>query len=222
MRNAVLLFLAAGLVVGAAVAPESPLDQFIRQAKAGSPGASSSAGSLYTAGSVLGDLTGDFRGTNVNDLVTIIVADRATALAKGAAKSKRTSSASASIPALAGPTRGRILPNLAQLQGNQQIDGQGETSRETALTTTVTGRITHVLPNGKFIVEGAKDVMVNAERQTVTVRGIGRWTDLSAHNQVASDRLGYLEIKVQGKGIVGDAVRRPNFLYRLLLGILPF
>jgi len=56
----------------------------------------------------------------------------------------------------------------------------------------------------------------------VTVRGVGRWTDLTAGNQLASDRLGYLEIKVQGKGIVGDAVRRPNFLYRLLLGLLPF
>jgi hypothetical protein len=27
---------------------------------------------------------------------------------------------------------------------------------------------------------------------------------------------------VNGKGVVGDAIRRPFFLYRLLLGILPF
>jgi flagellar L-ring protein precursor FlgH len=31
-----------------------------------------------------------------------------------------------------------------------------------------------------------------------------------------------LTIKVTGKGVVGDAVRRPNILYRLLLGLLPF
>jgi len=158
----------------------------------------------------------------VNDLITIVVADRATALAKGTANSKRTSAASASIPALAGPTRGRILPNLAQLKGSQELDGQGQTSRDMVLTTTITGRITHVLPNGNFIVEGAKDIVVNSERQSVTIRGVGRWTDLSSANQVASDRLGYLEIKVQGKGVVADAVRRPNLLYRLLLGILPF
>ncbi len=201
---------------------ESPLDAFIRQTAAASPGAPYSSGSLYSAGSILGDLAGDFRGMNVNDLVTIVVADRATALAKGTANSKRTSAAKASIPALAGPTRGRILPSLAQLQGEQKLDGQGETSREMTLNATVTGRITHVLPNGNFIVEAAKDVVVNAERQTVTVRGVGRWTDLSSGNRVSSDRLAYLEVKVQGKGIVGDAVRRPNFLYRLLLGILPF
>jgi len=203
-------------------AADSPLDRFIQEASGAQAAAPYSSGSLYTAGSFLGDLTGDFRGTQVNDLVTIVVEDRATALAKGTSNSKRSSSASASIPALAGPTRGRILPNLAQLQGSQQLDGQGATTREMALTATLTGRITHVLPNGNFVVEGSKEVIVNAERQTVTVRGVGRWTDLTAGNQLASDRLGYLEIKVQGKGIVGDAVRRPNFLYRLLLGLLPF
>ncbi len=211
---------AAAALFGATT--ESPLDRFIHEASQSSQGAPFSTGSLYTPGSILGDLTGDFRGVNVNDLVTIVVSDRATALARGTSNSKRASSASASIPALAGPARGRILPNLAQLQGTQKLDGQGETSREMTLRTTITGRITHVLPNGSFVVEGSKDVVVNAERQTVAVRGVGRWTDLSAGNQLASDRLGFLEIKVQGKGIVGDAVRRPNILYRLLLGLLPF
>jgi flagellar L-ring protein precursor FlgH len=31
-----------------------------------------------------------------------------------------------------------------------------------------------------------------------------------------------MEIHVNGKGVVGDAVRRPNVLYRFLLGLLPF
>ncbi len=206
-----------------AAAPEtSPLDRFLQDAAAAGGVSPYSTGSLFAPGSVLGDLTNDFRGVNVNDLVTIVVADQASAVARGSANTKRASSAKAAIPALAGPTRGRILPDLARLQGDQSLAGQGETSRQMSLTTTVTGRITHVLPNGNFVVEAAKDIVVNAERQSVVVRGVGRWTDLSAGNQIASDRLGYLEVRVQGKGIVGDAVRRPNFLYRLLLGLLPF
>lgn len=214
-----LPFLAAASAWAAAV--ESPLERFVREARASQATAPYSAGSLYTPGSILGDLNGDFRGLGLNDLVTIVVSDRATALAKGTSNSKRSGSAKGSISALAGPVRGRILPNLARLEGEQQLDGQGETSREMSLTTTLTGRITHVFANGNFVVEGIKDVMVNAERQSVSVRGVGRWTDLSAANQIRSDRLGYLEIKVVGKGIVGDAIRRPNFLYRLLLGLLP-
>ena len=72
------------------------------------------------------------------------------------------------------------------------------------------------------LVEGAKDIMVNSERQKVIVRGMIRWADLSPSNRVASDRLAGLEIQIQGKGVVQDAIRRPNILYRILLGILPF
>jgi hypothetical protein len=31
-----------------------------------------------------------------------------------------------------------------------------------------------------------------------------------------------MEIKIDGKGVVNDAMRRPFFLWRLLLGLLPF
>jgi flagellar L-ring protein precursor FlgH len=39
---------------------------------------------------------------------------------------------------------------------------------------------------------------------------------------VRSDRISNLEVRINGKGVVGDAVRRPFFLYRLILGLLPF
>jgi flagellar L-ring protein precursor FlgH len=39
---------------------------------------------------------------------------------------------------------------------------------------------------------------------------------------VASSRIAQMELQVNGKGIVNDSVRRPNILYRLLLGLLPF
>jgi len=80
----------------------------------------------------------------------------------------------------------------------------------------------HVLPNGYLAVEGVKDIMVNSERQVVTVRGVIRPSDLSPANAVTSDRVAQLEVRVNGKGVVGDAVRRPFILYRILMGLLPF
>jgi flagellar L-ring protein precursor FlgH len=56
----------------------------------------------------------------------------------------------------------------------------------------------------------------------VEVRGVIRWNDVSALNQVRSDRIAQMDLRINGKGLVGDAVRRPNILYRALLGILPF
>jgi flagellar L-ring protein precursor FlgH len=49
-----------------------------------------------------------------------------------------------------------------------------------------------------------------------------RPADLSPGNVVRSDRLAQLEVRINGKGIVNDAVRRPFLLYRILLGLLPF
>jgi flagellar L-ring protein precursor FlgH len=78
------------------------------------------------------------------------------------------------------------------------------------------------MPNGNLIVEGIKDVQANSEKQRITVRGVIRWNDLSPQNMVRSDRIGQMQIEINGKGVVGDAIRRPNILYRILLGILPF
>jgi flagellar L-ring protein precursor FlgH len=103
-----------------------------------------------------------------------------------------------------------------------ELDGQGNTSRQTAAATTLTGRVTHVLPNGFLVVEALKTIQINSEQQTVSVRGIVRPIDLSPFNSIRSDQIAQLEVRINGKGVVSDAVRRPFFLYRLLLGILPF
>jgi flagellar L-ring protein precursor FlgH len=63
---------------------------------------------------------------------------------------------------------------------------------------------------------------VNSENQVITVRGVIRPIDLDTTNTVVSARLAQMEIKVEGKGNVNDAIKRPFFLYRLLLGLLPF
>ena len=91
-----------------------------------------------------------------------------------------------------------------------------------ALTTTLTARVTHVLPNGYLVIEGSKSIQVNSEHQAVTVRGVIRPADVSPGNQVRSDRIAQMEIRLNGKGVVNDSIRRPFFLYRLLLGLLPF
>jgi flagellar L-ring protein precursor FlgH len=114
------------------------------------------------------------------------------------------------------------LANLANLGGTQTLDGEGTTSRTTTLTTSLTARVTHVLPNGYLVLEGTRVININTEHQTITVRGVVRPEDLSAANSIASVSIADLEIQVNGKGVVADATRRPNILYRLLLGILPF
>jgi flagellar L-ring protein precursor FlgH len=113
------------------------------------------------------------------------------------------------------------LANLAGMSGNRQLDSQGTTSRSTTLSTTLTARVTRVLPGGALLVEASKDIEINSERQIITVRGVVRPADIDATNSVISHRLGQLEVRVNGKGVVQDAIRRPFILYRILMGLLP-
>ncbi len=82
--------------------------------------------------------------------------------------------------------------------------------------------MTHVLPNGYLVIEGTKRVQVSSENQVITVRGVVRPVDLDPTNSIASSRIAQMEIQVNGKGVIGDSIHRPNILYRILLGILPF
>ena len=54
------------------------------------------------------------------------------------------------------------------------------------------------------------------------MREMVRPTDLAADNSVRSDRVAMMELRINGKGIVNDAIRRPNILMRVLKKILRF
>lgn len=209
-------------------APSQPtaLDNYVREATTRYATAAPNLqypGSLWSPAGRLQDLTRDVRAAQVDDVVTVLVSESASAVSTGATKTARTSSAQSSIAKLAGVTRAAgPWANLASLNGAQSLDGEGTTSRTTTLTTALTARVTDVLPNGYLVIEGTRVLNINAEHQVITVRGVVRPEDLSAANSVPSVSVADLEIQVNGRGVVADAVRRPNILYRLLLGILPF
>lgn len=200
------------------------LERHLEAARALRPfDAAASPGSAFSGTGRYADLSRDFRAANAGDILTIVVSDRASATSRGTTTSKRESKAKAGIEALGGAIKASSpLAQLAGLTGSQDLQGQGETSRNSNLTTTLSARVTEVLPNGDLVVEGAKEVLINSERQLVEIRGVARWNDVSPFNQIRSDRLAQLEVRVNGRGVVGDVIRRPNFLYRLLMSVLPF
>lgn len=203
----------------------SPLQQYVSDASRqdASPAATQSPGSIWSPNALLANLGTDLKASHVNDLVTIVVNETTSAVATGDVKTARTSSAQAAITAAGGITRATgPLANLAKTNTQTALQGQGSTSRGATLTATVSARVTNVLPNGYLVVEGVKRVQVNSENQVITIRGVVRPFDLDLTNSVPSDRVAQMEVQVNGKGVVGDSIRRPFFLYRLILGLLPF
>jgi flagellar L-ring protein precursor FlgH len=202
----------------------SALDRYLQEAlKQSAAPVQPSAGSLWSPASRLTESGSDVRAAQVDDMVTVVVQEQASAVANGATQTARASTASSKITALAGPkSPGGAAQNLLNLASSQSLNGQGTTSRGATISATLSARVTHVLPNGYLVLQGTKDVVVNSEHQLVTVRGVIRPADLTTGNIISSNQIAQMEIKIDGKGVVNDAIRRPNILYRLLLGLLPF
>lgn len=219
--------LVAPLAVAKKVPPANQpptLDQYVQEVNECSRQSSNATpGSLYFPNGRLADGVRDVRASQLYDLITIVVSENSSAVSTGVTNTTRKSSVNAAITSLAGPKSATgALSNLANTTNNTQLQGQGTTSRGTTLSTTVTAEVTAVLPNGNLVVKGQKEISVNSEKQVISIRGIVRPEDLSPVNSVASDRVARVEILVNGKGVVNDAVKRPFVLYRLLLGLLPF
>ena len=204
--------------------PPSPIDRMIQDAELANSGAATqtgSPGSLYRTGGLFADFTTEFRARAVNDIVTVVVSDQASATANGTTATQRKSSSTNGVSQIFGQSIAP-LSNMLGMSGNTQLQGQGSTGRTNTLTAIVSARVTHVLAGGNLVVEGLKQIEVNSERQWVYVRGVIRPKDLTPANTITSNQVANLELRINGKGVVEDSVRRPNFLYRLLMGIAPF
>lgn len=207
-----------------AAQPAPSLDDYVKEVtERWHQSSTATPGSLFIPNGRLADSARDVRASQVYDLVTIVVLDNSTATSTGATNTQRQSAVSAAVTSLAGPKSPTgALANLAKGSNNTQLQGQGTTSRGTILSTTVTAEVMAVLPNGNLVVKGQKDITVNGEKQVIMIQGIVRPEDLSPTNSVPSNDVAKMQILVNGKGVVNDAVKRPNILYRLLLGVLPF
>src|SRR5579863_8062941 len=132
-------------------APEATaLERYVAEATAAARAASdASPGSLWSSAALLTDLARDLRASRVNDTVTVLVAENASAVSSGNVQTARTSSAKSSITALGGMTKATgALTNLLQASGDQQLKGSGTIGRQTVISTTLGTRVVHVLPNG--------------------------------------------------------------------------
>ncbi len=221
MKFVWILLLAAPLA-GQTETAAAELDAYIERSVALRERDAPSAGSLFTDNGFLAEVARDPRAARVGDLVTVVVAEQASALSSGATTQSRASDNDSSIGRLLGALSPvGPLPNLLGQSSSSTLQGQASTSRRTAVTAVVTAHVTQVMPNGNLVIEGAKEVAVNAERQTVWLRGVVRQADLSQDNSLTSERVALLDLRVNGKGVVNAAIRRPNPIYRLFKSLLP-
>lgn len=179
-------------------------------------------GSLWSPDGLLSDPSTDYKARSLHDLLTVLVSVQTTAAQSGTVNNSRDFSTNSAITGLPGGISTKGVNPLLAAQSSAALKGQGQTSSNTAFSTSLTGEIIAVLPNGNLVVEAHRQIDMNNQHEEVILRGIARPGDIAPTNTVVSSSLSSLEIELKGKGIISDSVRPPNPLTRAILWLFGF
>lgn len=181
-----------------------------------------SEGSIWSPEGAMVDPSGDYKAHSVNDVLTVVVSVQTTAAQSGSVDSARNFSTNSAITGLAGDLSTKGTNPLLAASSATSLKGSGATNSSTAFSTSLTGQVIAVLPNGNLVVEAHRQIDMNNQHEEVIVRGVARPGDISPTNSIASSSLSALQIELKGKGIISDSVRPPNPLTRAILWLFGF
>lgn len=107
------------------------------------------------------------------------------------------------------------------LDASSEFDGSGSSRRSAAITGTVSGQITEILPNGNLRIEASQATKINEEKNSVIISGTIRPQDISSQNTVLSTQVANAEIHYAGRGPLSTVEKR-GVITEFLEFIWPF
>ena len=186
------------------------------------------SGSLWSDENNFGSLFTNPKARRIGDIVTIRIVESSSATNKASTQTGRSSSVSASVDGFFGlennySANSPFFNPFSRVAGGLEsdFDGSGTTKRSGDLSAIITARVVDILPNGNLIVMGSREVMVNREKQEITLSGIVRPRDITSENVILSNHIADAKISYSGSGIINDR-QRPGWLARTIDAIWPF
>jgi flagellar L-ring protein precursor FlgH len=192
------------------------------------PPAVKTEGSLFNEDS-RPDFFSDMKAQRVGDIITINIVETSRANKQANTATSRSNAVNSKVNSLFGlekpgvlPTPGGInLMNGLDVSSSNSFTGAGSTSRVESVTAKISARIIQVLPNRNMVVRGSQEILVNNEKQYITVQGVVRPADVATDNTVLSTYLADARIEYTGKGDITDR-QREGWFSRLVGNIWPF
>ncbi|MFH1862555.1 MAG: flagellar basal body L-ring protein FlgH [bacterium] len=157
-------------------------------------------------------LFSDRRAYEVGDVVTILLTEYTIGTHESDTKTDSQSDLGLSV---FGSGDMNTINSGVDAQWKNKHDGSGETKRSGSLEGMISARIVEIAENGNLVVEGSRMIVINGEKQFITLRGFVRPEDISGQNTVFSYKVADAEIKYTGKGDLNSA-SRPGFITRIL------
>ncbi len=177
--------------------------------------------SLWSDSTIMTDLFSDTKARRVGDIVTIEVSESSSAQNTATTDTDRESNLTAGIQEFFGADVSKL--DIFNVRGGMEseFEGSGSTSRSGDLKAFITARVVEVLPGGNLKVIGSREILVNNEKQLMTIYGVVRPRDISQDNVVLSSFVSDARIAYSGAGIVDDR-QRPGWMANTLNTIWPF
>ena len=164
----------------------------------------------------------DHRARLPGDSLIVTIVERISASQKSTSSVERSGAVKAGVTALPGllPSAGSLARANAAGTSSNTHDGKGSTEASNEFQGTITAIVTGVLPNGHLLIQGEKQIGLNANVDVLRFTGQVDPRTIQPGNSVPSTAIANVRLQQQSKGQAADA-QVMGLVGRFFLNVLP-
>jgi flagellar L-ring protein precursor FlgH len=178
-----------------------------------------SNGAIYQAAAYR-PLFEDYRARLPGDTLTVQIVEKVAASQTSTSSIDKSGKLGAAITALPGISSNSFGRASAAGTASNTFDGKGATQSTNDFSGTITVLVTGVLPNGHLLIQGEKQIGVNANVDVLRFSGQVDPRAIQAGNSVPSTQVANVRVEHRSRGQQGDA-QVMGLLGRFFLNVLP-
>lgn len=178
-----------------------------------------------------GTLFLDYKARNIGDIVIVQIIESSSASNTNTTQTSKSSNYNASVNNFLGMPMslgindflgmGNPFNPIVGAQTNNNFQGDGSKQKADSVQATIAARIIDILPSGNLVIEGNREIVVDQEKQFISVKGVIRQKDIDANNVVLSTSIADAQIAYSGKGMLTD-VNKKGWLAHFVDWVWPF
>ena len=173
----------------------------------------------------------DYKARRIGDVVIVKIEEQSSASNSTNNATSKATTYNAGITAMMGlplnfgannflGSGSAFSPTLGAQTSNSH-QGQGTTDKADRFKATIAARIIDIMPSGNLVIEGNREIIIDQEKQTITLKGIVRQKDIDASNTVLSSSIADAQITYTGAGANSSAAKK-GWLGKVIDVIWPF
>lgn len=187
-------------------------------------------GSLFGQGD--SPLFSDHKAMHVNDIVTVVISEKATSSNKANKALTEADTLGLNGGVFANPGGNSLVgkamgaandfANIGFTAGsNSNYAGSGSATKDASFTTTISARIVKVMANGNYFIVGRREIMVDDQKQVMQLSGVIRPYDIDQRNQISSAKISDAKILYANEGDI-DRSTNQGWGSKLVQAVWPF